>query len=151
MDDPTYREVDLFCWMYWPYFLVCLGYNLLLVIFSTVQAVLIRKLPYNYNESWHICNSTCSTTFMWLLFLPIYFTLNSIKYQRIVLSAGLILSGLIPLFCLFVTRFFGKRYRKVTVAPESSGRGNNSTSFKTLNVPRLLEVPHPLKTPKLAT
>ena len=43
--------------------LIPLGYNLLLVLLTSILAFLTRQLPDNYNESWYVHQLSCYTIF----------------------------------------------------------------------------------------
>jgi Na+/proline symporter len=65
------------------WFLLSLGYNMILILVCTVYAVKTRKIPENFNESKHIGFAMYTTCVIWLAFIPIYFgTLNSFQVSR---------------------------------------------------------------------
>ena len=106
MPVSTYRQVELYCKMGISYFMLCVAYNLLLLILCAVHAFLTRKLPENFNESWYIFVSVCTTSFLWLVFLPTYFTTFHAYHQAALLAFCLFVNGACTLFCLFVPKVY---------------------------------------------
>lgn len=75
-------QVVLKCRMKDLWFLLSLGYNMVLIIICTVYAVMTRRIPENFNESKHIGFAMYTTCVIWLAFIPIYFgTLNSFQVR----------------------------------------------------------------------
>ena len=81
MPVPTERFVELFCNLPLVALLPPLSLNILLVCACAVYGFLTRKLPENFNESWYIFVSVATTLFLWLVFLPTYFTAFYASHQ----------------------------------------------------------------------
>ena len=71
---PTEQHVELLCDIPLTGLVLLLGFNILLIILCVVYGFLTRKLPENFSESWYIFVSAATTIFLWLVFLPSYFT-----------------------------------------------------------------------------
>ena len=71
-----------------------------------VPGFLTRRLPENFNESWYIFVSVSTTTFLWMVFLPTYFTTFYAHYQVALLATSLILNASITLLCLYVPKIY---------------------------------------------
>ena len=102
----TTREVELFCKMSLTPFMICLGYDLLLLLLCAAHAFLTRKLPENFNESWYVFVSVCTTSFLWMVFLPTYFTTFYAHHQAALLAFCLFVNGACTLLCLFVPKVY---------------------------------------------
>ena len=110
MQVTTRRHVELFCSMRLDMFMLCLGYNLMLVLFCAAHAFLARKLPGNFNESWYLFVSVCTTSFLWVVFLPTYFTTYYAQHQAALLAFCLFVNGTCTLLCLFVPKVYAVYY-----------------------------------------
>ncbi len=106
MPIPTEKYVELFCNMPLEGLLIPMSYNLLLIVMCVVYGFLTRKLPENFNESWYICVSVSTTTFLWLVFLPTYFTTFRTYHQVALLAFCLIVNGFVTLLCLYVPKIY---------------------------------------------
>ena len=106
MQVPTEKHVELFCDLPLEGLLIPLGYNLALIILCAVYGFLTRKLPENFNESWYIFISVSTTTFLWVVFLPTYFTTFYAYHQAALLAFCLILNASITLLCLCVPKIY---------------------------------------------
>ena len=106
MQVPTEKHVELFCDLPLEGLLIPLGYNLALIILCAVYGFLTRKLPENFNESWYIFISVSTTTFLWVVFLPTYFTTFYAYHQAALLAFCLILNASITLLCLYVPKIY---------------------------------------------
>ncbi len=106
MKVPIERHVELFCDLPLEGFLAPLAYNLTLIIMSAAFGFLTRKLPENFNESWYIFISVCTTTFLWLVFLPTYFTTFYAYHQAALLAFCLLVNAVITLLCLYVPKIY---------------------------------------------
>lgn len=132
----TRREVELICDLPTPLLLFCLGYNLLLVLLCAVHAFLTRKLPENFNESWYIFVSVCTTTFLWIVFIPAYFTAFYAYHQAALLAFCLIVNGGCTLLCLFIPKIYAIMFveessfqiQKINSASVTSSHHNNTTT-----------------------
>ena len=65
-----------------------------------------RGLPENFNESRYIFVSVCTTTFLWMVFLPTYFTTFYTYHKAALLAFCLILNATVTLLCLFVPKLY---------------------------------------------
>ena len=106
MQVPTEKHVELFCDLPLEGLLVPLGYNLALIILCALYGFLTRKLPENFNESWYIFISVSTTSFLWIVFLPTYFTTFYAYHQAALLAFCLILNASITLLCLYVPKIY---------------------------------------------
>ena len=102
----TVKEVELCCDISLAPFMLCLSYNLLLVFLCAVHAFLTRKLPENFNESWYMFVSVCTTTFLWIVLMPTYFTTFHAKHQAALLAFCLFVNGACTLLCLFLPKIY---------------------------------------------
>ena len=89
---------------------VLLAYNLLLLVACAIIGFLTRKLPENFNESWFIFVSVATTTFLWLVLLPTYFTTFYAYQKTVLLATCLILNAFITLVCLFLPKIYAVIY-----------------------------------------
>ena len=87
-----------------------LGGNLILLLLCACFGFLTRKLPENFNEAWYIFVSVSSTAFLWLVFLPTYFTTFYAVHQAALLATCLILNATITLCCLFLPKIYSIFY-----------------------------------------
>ena len=106
MPSKFQQEVELYCRMSLPSFMACLAYDLVVILSCAVQAFLTRKLPENFKESWYIFISVSTTCFMWLVFLPTYFTTVYAHHQVALLAFCLFANGACTLLCLFVPKVY---------------------------------------------
>lgn len=68
--------------------------------------ILSRGLPENFNESRYIFVSVCTTTFLWTVFLPTYFTTFYTYHKAALLAFCLIVNAVVTLLCLFVPKLY---------------------------------------------
>ncbi len=106
MKVPTEKHVELFCDLNLESLLVPLGFNLTLILLCAVFGFLTKKLPENFNESWYIFISVSTTTFLWLVFLPTYFSTFYAYHQAVLLAFCLIVNSAITLLCLYFPKIY---------------------------------------------
>jgi hypothetical protein len=106
MPIPTEKYAELFCQLPLEGLLIPLSYNLLLILCCGTYGYLTRKLPENFNESWYIFVSVSTTSFIWVIFLPTYFTTFYAHHQMALLALSLILNAYVTLLCLFVPKIY---------------------------------------------
>ena len=106
MQVPIEKHVELFCDLPLEELLIPLGYNLALIIFCAIYGFLTRKLPENFNESWYIFISVSTTTFLWVVFLPTYFTAFYAYHQAVILAFCLIVNVTVTLLCLYFPKLY---------------------------------------------
>ncbi len=106
MHVPTEKRVELLCDLPAQGLLIPLSYNLILIILCACFGFLTRKLPENFNESWYIFVSVSTTTFLWVVFLPTYFTTSYAYHQAVLLALCLILNVFITVLCLYVPKIY---------------------------------------------
>ncbi len=87
-------------------FLLPLSFNLLLLLVCAGHGFLIRKLPANFNESWYIFVSVLTTLFIWIVFLPTFFSTFYAYYKVALLTLCLVLNGFITLFTLYIPKVY---------------------------------------------
>ena len=129
------RLVELHCYMPMGGFLAPLCYNLLLLFMCAIYGFLTRKLPENFNESWYIFVSVSTTSFLWLVFLPTYFTTFRTYHQAALLGLCLILNASVTLLCLFVPKVYAIYYvddEKLQI--KGSGTASSQHGKPTLSV-----------------
>ncbi len=102
----TEAHVELYCNTSLDGFLPPLVYNLSIIILCGCHGFLTRKLPENFNEAWYIFVSVATTSFLWLVFLPSYFTAFYAKYKVILLASCLLLNASITIGCLFLPKMY---------------------------------------------
>ena len=103
---PTEKYVELFCDLPLQGLLPPLTLNLTFLLICAIYGFLTRKLPENFNESWYIFVSVATTTFLWLVFLPAYFTAFYAVHQVALLASCLTINALVTLFCLYVPKIY---------------------------------------------
>ena len=104
MPMPTVKQVELFCNVSLEGLLPSLAFSLILIVLCATLGFLTRKLPENFNESWYIFVSVATTMFLWLVFLPTYFT-SFYAYNRVILlTSCVIINAAITLVCLFISK-----------------------------------------------
>ena len=101
MPIKTTKLVELQCDLEVYGIIIPLGYNILLALLCSVLGFLTRKLPENFNESWYIFVSVCTTLFIWIAFLPTYFSAFYAYHKAVLLAFALFLSSAIILVCIF--------------------------------------------------
>ena len=103
---PTEKYVELFCDLPLQGLLPPLTLNLTFLLICAIYGFLTRKLPENFNESWYIFVSVATTTFLWLVFLPAYFTAFYAVHQVALLASCLTINALVTLLCLYVPKIY---------------------------------------------
>ena len=102
----TQEMVELFCEQPLSAYLTSLSYNIFLILLCAIHGVQTRKLPENFNESRYIFISVLTTTFIWAVFLPTYFSAFYHYHQSALLAFCLILNGFITWLCLFLPKIY---------------------------------------------
>ncbi len=143
MKVPTERHVELFCDLPLEGFLAPLSYNLALILLCAIYGFLTRNLPENFNESWYIFVSVATTTFLWTVFLPTYFTTFYAYHQAALLAFCLILNASITLLCLYVPKIYAIYFVEEDSMTFSSEIGqaslSRSVSTKSSNTSNVLD------------
>ncbi|CAH1781178.1 unnamed protein product, partial [Owenia fusiformis] len=106
----TEKSVELLCWIPIESLVVPLVFNLVLIIVCAYYGFKTRLLPDNFNESKCIFFSISTTLFMWIAFLPTYFTASSGHNKATLLSALLILNAYVTLFVQFLPKLYAIYY-----------------------------------------
>ncbi len=131
MKIPTEKHVELFCNLPLYEFLTPLMYNLILILICAIYGFLTRKLPENFNESWYIFVSVCTTIFLWLVFLPAYFTMFYAYNQAALLAFCLFLNATISLFCIYAPKIYALYFvDDEKISTFSFTEGTNMTDSK---------------------
>lgn len=86
--------------------IVPLGVNLVFVMVTAIFGFLTRKLPDNFNESWHIFIAVITTLIVWIAFLPTYFIAFYEYFRATLLALSLIINGVIITLCLFGPKIY---------------------------------------------
>ena len=106
----TEKYSELFCTLPPEVLLVLLCYNLVLLVICAIFGFMYRKLPENFNESWFIFISVSTTAFIWVVFLPTYFTSFYAYHRAVLLSTSLLLNGFITAVCLFLPKLYAVKF-----------------------------------------
>ena len=106
MPIETKPYVELYCKLELRALLIPLVYNLFVILLCAVHGFLTRSLPENFNESRYIFVSVMTTTFLWIVFIPTYFTTFYAYHKSILLATCLILNATITLLLLFVPKIY---------------------------------------------
>ena len=112
MPIPTLPYVEVSCPRPMWAFLLPLCFNLILILACGVLGFLTRKLPENFNDSWYIFLSVSSTLFMWVVFLPTYFTMFYYVYKAALLVLCLVLNAGLTVGCQFAPKVYALYYVK---------------------------------------
>ena len=100
------RLVEIACKETLTKFIIPLAYNFLMILTCAAMGYYTRKLPENFNESWFIFISVATTLFMWVVFLPTYFTSFYVYNQVAILGFCLLLNVYITIGCLFLPKLY---------------------------------------------
>ena len=134
----TERYSELYCDIPIMNLATLLGYNLLLLLFCALFGFLTRKLPENFNEAWYIFVSVTTTAFLWMVFLPTYFTTFYAIHQAALLATCLLMNAIINLLCLFLPKIYAIyfvdentiKYVTMTVTATSPGTDSTQKDWK---------------------
>lgn len=102
----TDEYVELVCTWEETAMLIPLSYNLGLLLLCALYGFLTRKLPDNFNESWYIFISVCTTAFLWIAFLPTYYSAFYAFHKSVLLAVAIILNVTVVMICLFVPKLY---------------------------------------------
>jgi 7 transmembrane sweet-taste receptor of 3 GCPR len=94
--------VELYCRKSVTWFLVPLVYNMALMVGCAVLGFFARKLPENFNDSQFIFISVSTTLFVWIMFVPAYFTAYYAYLRSIIIGFCLLSNAGVTLVCQFV-------------------------------------------------
>ena len=106
MPVPTTEYVELACTWDELTMLIPLSYNLFLLLICALYGFLTRKLPDNFNESWYIFISVSTTSFLWLAFIPTYYSAFYAFHKSVLLACAVILNVTVVMICLFVPKIY---------------------------------------------
>ena len=106
MPIETQPYLELYCKLELRALLIPLVYNLFIILLCAVHGFLTRSLPENFNESKYIFVSVMTTTFLWIVFIPTYFTTFYAYHKSILLATCLILNATITLLLLFMPKIY---------------------------------------------
>ena len=106
------KYVELFCDQSVAGFIIPLSYNLAFILICAILGFISRKIPQNYNETWYIFVSVSTTSFMWLVLLPTYFTSFYASNKAALLALCMLLNIGITLSCLFFPKVYAVLYVK---------------------------------------
>ena len=110
MPVTTQKYVELFCALPLEGVLPPLCYNLFLIVICSIYAFKARTLPDNFNESRYIYLSTATTVFLWLAFIPTYFSAFYAYQKALLLSCILLLNSTVMLICLYLPKLYAIFY-----------------------------------------
>jgi 7 transmembrane sweet-taste receptor of 3 GCPR len=94
--------IELYCRKSVAWFLIPLSYNMILMIGCAVLGFLARHLPENFNDSQFIFISVSTTLFVWILFIPAYFTAYYAYLQSVIIGFCLVSNIGVTLGCQFI-------------------------------------------------
>ena len=129
MPIPTKRLVELYCAMPLEVFMIPIIYNIVLILLCALHGFLTRLLPENFNESKFIFISVSTTSVLWTVFLPTYFTTFYTYHQAAILAFCLILNATITLLCLFVPKIYAVYFIDETSIKFSTNGSLNTNSI----------------------
>ena len=110
MRIPILKEVEMFCFLQLGGFIPPVAFNLLLILMCAIFGFLVRKLPQNFNESWHLYVCVSSTLFLWIVFLPTYFTTYYAIHQVVLLVSCLLINAAVVHICIFAPKIYAVYY-----------------------------------------
>ena len=82
-------------------FIPALCFNMVLLVICAILGYLTKALPQNFNDSRYIFVSISTTLFMWIVFLPTYFTTFHSHHKAALMSVCLLLNAYITMLCQF--------------------------------------------------
>ena len=131
----TKKYVELQCDLHLLGMIIPLSYNLFLLLLCAVFGFLTRKVPENFNESWYIFICVWTTLFIWVAFLPTYFTAFYAYHQAALLALALFLNATIILLCFFSPKLYALYYVseddiKITNFSETSNSQRSTRSTR---------------------
>ena len=94
--------VELYCRKSITWFLIPLAYNIALMVGCAVLGFMVRHLPENFNDSQFIFVSVSTTLFVWILFVPAYFTAYYAYLRSAIIGFCLVSNVGVTLMCQFV-------------------------------------------------
>lgn len=106
MPIETQPYLELYCKLELRGLLIPLVYNLIIISLCAIHGFLTRSLPENFNESKYIFVSVMTTMFLWIVFVPTYFTTFYVYHKSILLATCLILNATITLLLLFTPKIY---------------------------------------------
>ena len=101
----------------------------------SVYAVKTRRLPDNFNESKLIFLLVLATLFLWLAFLPTYFTAYYAQQKVALLTMFLVLNSTLMILCLYAPKVYAILYVNETLLNIGQGVMLTTTS-STNDAPR---------------
>ena len=123
MPIETQPYLELYCKLELRSLLIPLVYNLVIILLCAAHGFLTRSLPENFNESKYIFVSVMTTTFIWIVFIPTYFTTFYAYYKSILLATCLILNATITLLLLFIPKIYAVYFvNESKIQYESGGK-----------------------------
>ena len=96
------KYVELYCYKSVAWFLIPLAYNMALMVVCAVLGFLARHLPENFNDSQFIFVSVATTLFVWILFVPAYFTAYYAYLRSAIIGFCLVSNVGVTLVCQFI-------------------------------------------------
>ena len=106
MPVTTEKYVEMMCYLPISSLIVPLAYNLALILCCSFYGFKARALPDNFNESKYIFLSVCTTIFLWLAFIPTYFTAFYATQKTLLLACILLLNSAVILLCLYIPKIY---------------------------------------------
>ena len=106
MPFPQEPYVEITCSVDLESFIPPLIFNMVPIMTCAVLGYLTKALPENFNDSRCIFLSTSTTLFMWIVFLPTYFTTFYSHNKAALLSVCLLLNSYITMLGLFAPKVY---------------------------------------------
>ena len=105
---PFHHEpyVEITCSVDLASFIPPLIVNMIPIMTCAVLGYLTKALPENFNDSRYIFVSISTTLFMWIVFLPTYFTTFHSHHKAALLSVCLLLNSYITMMCQFAPKVY---------------------------------------------
>ncbi len=106
MPVTTKKYVEMLCDLPISGLIAPLAYNMVLILSCSLYGFKARALPDNFNESKYIFLSVCTTIFLWLAFIPTYFTAFYATQKTLLLACILLLNPTVILLCLYIPKIY---------------------------------------------
>ena len=106
----TEKYVELSCYLPLEDLLPPLVYNVLLIAVCSLYAFKARTLPDNFNESRYLFLCVSTTLFLWVAFIPAYFSSFYATRKALMLAILLLLNSTVMLLCMYVSKVYGVMY-----------------------------------------
>lgn len=106
----TRRYVEQLCDLPLNGLIPPLAFNVLLLISCAAYAFKCRNFPENFNESKYIFASVSTTVFLWLAFVPTYFTAFYAEHKALLLALVLVLNSIVLTLSFYAPKVYALYY-----------------------------------------